>query len=45
VFKPTDENRNRAKIIVSKQRNGPTDDVDVVFMKEYTRFMPHAAGY
>jgi len=45
VFKPTEENRNMAKIIVSKQRNGPTGDVDVVFLKEFTRFMPHAAGY
>jgi replicative DNA helicase len=45
VYKPTDENRNMAKIIISKQRNGPTGDVDVVFLKEYTRFMPHAAGY
>jgi replicative DNA helicase len=45
VFKPTEENRNMAKIIISKQRNGPTGDVDVVFLKEYTRFMPHAAGY
>jgi replicative DNA helicase len=45
VFKPSEENRNMAKIIISKQRNGPTGDVDVVFLKEYTRFMPHAAGY
>jgi replicative DNA helicase len=45
VFKPTEENRNLAKIIISKQRNGPTGDVDAVFLKEYTRFMPRAAGY
>jgi replicative DNA helicase len=45
VYGQTDENRNMAKIIVSKQRNGPTGDVDLVFLKEYTRFVPHEARY
>lgn len=45
LYKQTEENRNRAKIIVSKQRNGPTGDIDLVFLKEYTRFMPYAPGY
>ncbi len=45
VYRQTEENRNMAKIIVSKQRNGPTGDVDLVFLKEYTRFMPHESRY
>ena len=27
-----------AKIIIGKQRNGPTGDVDLAFLKQYTRF-------
>jgi replicative DNA helicase len=45
LYRQTDENRNMAKLIVSKQRNGPTGDVDLVFLKEFTRFVPHAPGY
>ena len=35
---PTDENEGQAELILSKQRNGPTDNVDLVFIKEYTCF-------
>ena len=46
VYKPMDENlRNVAKIIVSKQRNGPTGDIDLVFLKECTRFESMASEY
>ncbi|MEW6325629.1 MAG: replicative DNA helicase [Nitrospirota bacterium] len=45
LYRQTEENRNRATIIVSKQRNGPTGDVEVVFLKEFTRFVPYAPGY
>ncbi len=38
VYKPNDENRGRATLIIGKQRNGPIGDVDLVFLKEYTRF-------
>lgn len=34
---PEDE-KNKAKIMVMKQRNGPTGDIDVVFISEFTRF-------
>ncbi len=37
-YNPTEENRNRAEAIISKQRNGPTGSVELVFVKEWTRF-------
>ena len=38
VYRPADENRGRATLIIGKQRNGPIGDVDLIFLKEYTRF-------
>lgn len=29
---------NSAKLIVAKQRSGPTDDIDLIFLGEFTRF-------
>ena len=29
---------NTAEIILAKQRNGPTGKLEIVFLKEYTRF-------
>jgi replicative DNA helicase len=37
-YKPTDENRGIAEIIIGKQRNGPTGSLKLAFLKEYTRF-------
>ncbi|MFH1379235.1 MAG: replicative DNA helicase [bacterium] len=30
--------QGKAKFIISKQRNGPTGEIDLVFLKEFTRF-------
>ncbi len=38
VYKPTEENRGLAQIIIGKQRNGPTGSLELAFIKEHTRF-------
>jgi replicative DNA helicase len=39
LYKPQElDNQGKAKIIIAKQRNGPTGEVDLAFLREYTRF-------
>ena len=38
IYKPTEENRGRAQIMIAKQRNGPIGNIDLAFLREYTRF-------
>ncbi|NRA52170.1 MAG: replicative DNA helicase [Phaeodactylibacter sp.] len=35
---PSDENRNKAQVILAKQRNGPTGTVNLMFFNETMRF-------
>ena len=37
-YRPTEENRNKSEAIIAKQRNGPTGSIDLLFLKEWTRF-------
>ncbi|MEA3186311.1 MAG: replicative helicase, partial [Chthoniobacter sp.] len=39
-----EEARGKATLILAKQRNGPTGDVPLTFLKEYTRFEDRAIG-
>ncbi|MCI0486220.1 MAG: replicative DNA helicase [Blastocatellia bacterium] len=38
VYNQTDENRGVAELIIGKQRNGPVGNVQLAFLKEFTRF-------
>ena len=35
---PQPDNQGVAELIIGKQRNGPIGDVDLAFLKQYTRF-------
>ena len=38
LYKPNEENRGIAELIIGKQRNGPIGVVKLAFLREYTRF-------
>lgn len=38
-YNPESEKKGIAEIIISKNRNGPVGSVDLVFLKEYTKFV------
>jgi replicative DNA helicase len=42
VYKPDTPEPNKAQIIIAKQRNGPTDDVDLTFLRGCTKFVPYS---
>jgi len=42
VYKPDTAEPGKAQFIIAKQRNGPTDDVDMTFLRECTKFVPYS---
>jgi replicative DNA helicase len=42
MYKPDTAEPGKAQIIIAKQRNGPTDDVDLTFLRECTKFVPYS---
>jgi replicative DNA helicase len=38
VYSKAEEHKGKAEVIIGKQRNGPTDKVDLAFLDRYTRF-------
>lgn len=45
MYEETPENQNLAEIIVGKQRNGPTGNVKLAFIKQQTRFQNLAPDF
>ena len=43
VYKKDTLEPNKAQILIAKQRNGPTKDVDLTFLAECTKFVPYSA--
>ena len=41
VYKPETAEKGKALIIIAKQRNGPTDDVPLTFLRSSTKFVPY----
>jgi len=42
-YKPDDPAlKGKATIILAKQRNGPTADINLTFLREYTKFVPYS---
>jgi replicative DNA helicase len=42
-YKPDDPSlKGKATIILAKQRNGPTADVPLTFLREFTKFVPYS---
>jgi replicative DNA helicase len=45
VYKPQElDNQGKARIMIAKQRNGPTGEFELAFLREYTRFENLAAS-
>lgn len=38
LYRPEEEDKANAKLIIAKHRNGPTGELDLFFKEEYTRF-------
>ncbi|HTR96623.1 MAG TPA: replicative DNA helicase [Candidatus Acidoferrales bacterium] len=45
VYKPDTAEPGKAQLIIAKQRNGPTDDVNLTFMRDCTKFVPYSPAF
>jgi replicative DNA helicase len=43
-YHETDENKGMAELLIAKQRNGPTGNIRLAFLKEFTRFENYYGG-
>ncbi|NMA96275.1 MAG: replicative DNA helicase, partial [Clostridiales bacterium] len=43
-YNPDTEKQNIAEVIISKQRNGPTGTVELVWLGQFTKFANYAKG-
>ena len=41
VYKPDTAEKGKALILLAKQRNGPTGDIPLTFLRESTKFVPY----
>ena len=42
VYKRDTPEPLKAQILIAKQRNGPTGEVDLTFLRECTKFVPYS---
>jgi replicative DNA helicase len=42
MYKKDTAEPGKAHIIIAKQRNGPTADVELTFLRECTKFVPYS---
>lgn len=46
VYRPNDESlRGVAELILAKQRNGPVGKIELVFLREFTKFEDRAQDF
>ena len=44
LYRPDEEDRENAKLLIAKHRNGPTGEIDLYFKSDRTRFFEVSAA-